>query len=96
VSGDEPSLARTPVQRALIGLVRGYQVLFSPMLGNACRFEPSCSRYAIEALRTHGAGPGSYLTLRRLARCHPWCAGGLDPVPPRRQGSQFTSDETVS
>jgi putative membrane protein insertion efficiency factor len=53
----------------------------SPWLGNACRFEPTCSRYAIDALETHGAGVGSYVALRRLGRCHPWCDGGFDPVP---------------
>lgn len=65
----------------LITLVRGYRLLLSPWLGSSCRFEPTCSRYALEALERHGAAQGSYLTLRRLARCHPWCAGGCDPVP---------------
>ena len=65
----------------LIGLVKGYRLLLSPWLGSACRFEPTCSQYAIGALECHGAAAGSYLTLRRLARCHPWCAGGCDPVP---------------
>ncbi|QEA12789.1 membrane protein insertion efficiency factor YidD [Comamonas flocculans] len=76
------------MQGLLIKLVRGYQLLLSPWLGNNCRFEPTCSNYALGALRRHGAGTGSYLTLRRLARCHPWCAGGHDPVPdvlPRSQ-----------
>ncbi len=71
------------MQRLLIGLVRGYRLLLSPMLGAACRFEPTCSAYALEALQRHGAGGGSYLTLRRLGRCHPWCEGGCDPVPAR-------------
>lgn len=65
----------------LIALVRGYRLLLSPWLGASCRFEPTCSAYALEALERHGAAAGSYLTLRRLARCHPWCDGGLDPVP---------------
>jgi uncharacterized protein len=65
----------------LIQLVQAYRLLLSPWLGSACRFEPTCSIYALQALETHGAGHGSYLILRRLARCHPWCAGGLDPVP---------------
>ena len=68
-------------QRALIGLVRGYRLLLSPWLGSSCRFEPTCSAYALVALEQHGAAAGSYLTVRRLARCHPWCAGGHDPVP---------------
>jgi len=70
------------MQRLLIAIVRGYRLLLSPWLGSACRFTPTCSAYAIEALETHGAGRGSCLTLRRLARCQPWCAGGHDPVPP--------------
>ncbi len=65
----------------LIAVVKGYRLLLSPWLGSACRFEPTCSLYAIGALERHGALSGSYLTLRRLARCHPWCAGGCDPVP---------------
>lgn len=69
------------MQRLLIGLVRAYRLLLSPWLGSACRFEPTCSVYALGALQAHGAVRGSYLTLRRLARCHPWCEGGHDPVP---------------
>ena len=65
----------------LIGLVKGYRLLLSPWLGNSCRFEPSCSAYALGALEQHGALAGSYLTLGRLARCQPWCDGGHDPVP---------------
>ncbi|RYF70103.1 MULTISPECIES: membrane protein insertion efficiency factor YidD [unclassified Acidovorax] len=65
----------------LMGIVRGYRLLLSPWLGSACRFEPTCSAYSLQALERHGAAAGSYLTLRRLARCHPWCDGGLDPVP---------------
>jgi putative membrane protein insertion efficiency factor len=69
-------------QATLIGLVKGYRLLLSPWLGSVCRFEPSCSAYSLQALRQHGAAAGAYLTLRRLARCHPWCEGGHDPVPP--------------
>ncbi|KAF1050255.1 membrane protein insertion efficiency factor YidD [Xylophilus sp.] len=69
------------LRRLLVGLVRGYRLLLSPWVGSACRFEPTCSAYAIEALERHGALGGSYLTLRRLARCQPCCAGGHDPVP---------------
>lgn len=65
----------------LIALVRAYRFFLSPWLGSACRFDPSCSLYSLQALQTHGAVAGSYLTLARLARCHPWCAGGMDPVP---------------
>ncbi|HXN83980.1 MAG TPA: membrane protein insertion efficiency factor YidD [Myxococcales bacterium] len=60
-----------------------YQRLISPALPPACRYYPSCSRYAAEALAVHGAFTGSWLAARRLLRCHPWCEGGIDPVPPR-------------
>ena len=70
------------MQSFLMMLVRGYRLLLSPWLGSSCRFEPTCSVYSLQALELHGAARGSYLTLRRLARCHPWCAGGHDPVPP--------------
>ena len=72
----------SPAAAALRGLVRAYQLTLSPLLPAACRFEPSCSRYAIEALTRHGALRGSALTLKRLARCHPWGGMGYDPVPP--------------
>ncbi|MFJ9991966.1 membrane protein insertion efficiency factor YidD [Pseudomonas putida] len=67
----------------LMALVRGYQLCISPMLGNRCRFHPSCSQYSLEALRTYGALRGSWLTLCRLLRCHPLHPGGFDPVPSR-------------
>ncbi|HSQ07959.1 MAG TPA: membrane protein insertion efficiency factor YidD [Chromatiaceae bacterium] len=70
------------MRRILIGLIRSYQYLVSPLLGNHCRFYPSCSHYAAEAIETHGALRGSWLALRRLSRCHPWHEGGIDPVPP--------------
>ena len=68
---------------ALIFLIRAYRWLLSPLLGPACRFEPSCSAYAEEALRRHGAARGSWLAIKRLGRCHPLCRGGIDPVPER-------------
>jgi putative membrane protein insertion efficiency factor len=71
-------------QRVLIALVRGYRLLLSPWLGSACRFTPTCSAYALEALQRHGAAAGSYLALRRILRCHPGCTGGCDPVPAER------------
>ena len=70
-------------RRLLIALVRGYRMLLSPWLGSACRFYPTCSAYALEALERHGAAAGSLLTAGRLLRCHPFCAGGCDPVPDR-------------
>ena len=89
------------IKSLLMGIVRGYRLLLSPWLGSACRFEPTCSLYSLQALEQHGAAAGSYLTLRRLARCHPWCAGGLDPVPGHKprlftQLSSFSSSKKSS
>ncbi|UYG09542.1 membrane protein insertion efficiency factor YidD [Halomonas sp. M4R1S46] len=67
--------------RAMLGLLRGYQLLLSPLLGPRCRYWPSCSHYAMEAIRVHGPGRGGWLALRRILRCHPGCPGGIDPVP---------------
>lgn len=69
------------IKALLLALVRAYRFFLSPWLGSACRFEPTCSRYALTALELHGAAAGTYLTLNRLARCHPWCSGGHDAVP---------------
>jgi putative membrane protein insertion efficiency factor len=65
----------------MIGLIRLYQIALSPLLRPSCRFDPSCSRYGIEAIRKHGPFKGGYLTIRRLLRCHPWGGHGHDPVP---------------
>ena len=73
------------MRRILIGLIRVYQYLISPLLGPRCRFYPTCSRYAVEAIEVHGVARGSYLALRRVLRCHPWHPGGIDPVPEKRQ-----------
>jgi len=70
-------------RRFLVTLVRGYRLLLSPWLGSSCRFEPTCSAYTLEALERHGAAAGAYLGACRIARCHPWCRGGFDPVPHR-------------
>lgn len=67
----------------LIAPIKGYQWVISPLLGQRCRFWPSCSQYAIDALRLHGPLKGGWLTIKRLARCHPFCKGGIDPVPER-------------
>lgn len=81
-------LLRIP-QQCLITLVRGYRLLLSPWLGSACRFTPTCSAYALDALTQRGAVQGTYLTLARLVRCHPWCAGGHDPVPPAKNAPKL-------
>jgi putative membrane protein insertion efficiency factor len=69
----------------LAGAVRAYQWTIRPIIGAHCRFEPSCSHYAIEALAVHGALRGSALAARRVLRCNPWHAGGFDPVPPSHE-----------
>ena len=84
------------IERVLSLPIRAYRTLISPLLPAACRFHPSCSAYALEALEQHGAWSGSWLTLRRLSRCQPFHAGGLDPVPPapaRRHVSAGASHE---
>lgn len=72
--------ARAPVL-LLRGLVRGYQLFISPLLPPSCRYTPTCSQYALDALATHGLIRGGWLTVRRLGRCHPWGGSGYDPVP---------------
>ena len=76
-------LARRPVSAAMVGAIDVYRLAVSPWIGPACRFEPSCSAYGAEAIRRHGPLRGLILTLRRLARCHPWGGSGYDPVPPK-------------
>jgi len=67
----------------MLTLIKAYQWGIRPYLGHHCRFNPNCSSYAIEAIESHGVIKGSYLMCRRLLRCHPWCSGGMDPVPKR-------------
>jgi len=69
------------VRRVLVALIRAYQYLLSPWWGQSCRFTPTCSHYAVEALERHGAVAGSWLATKRILRCHPWSPGGYDPVP---------------
>jgi putative membrane protein insertion efficiency factor len=76
----DPAGRADVIARALQLFVRAYQVLFSPFSGGACRFTPSCSDYALEALERHGAWKGGLMALRRIARCHPWGPAGFDPV----------------
>jgi uncharacterized protein len=72
------------VRAALLGLIRLYQLTLSPWLGRQCRYEPSCSKYAAEAIERHGVGRGVWLAAKRLGRCHPWGSSGYDPVPQLR------------
>ncbi|HIC64839.1 MAG: membrane protein insertion efficiency factor YidD [Paracoccus sp. (in: a-proteobacteria)] len=74
----------SPLARLLALPVRAYRLVASPWLGNGCRFQPTCSEYALEALQRHGAFRGGWLAIRRIARCHPWGGHGHDPVPGAR------------
>jgi hypothetical protein len=65
----------------LIGLLKGYRLVISPLYGNVCKYYPSCSAYALEAVTVHGAVKGTWLAAKRLGSCHPWAEGGYDPVP---------------
>ncbi|CAA9321718.1 MAG: Membrane protein insertion efficiency factor YidD [uncultured Nocardioidaceae bacterium] len=76
------------MRQLLIWLLRTYRFTISPLYGQVCRFHPSCSAYALEAVTVHGAGRGTWLAVRRVGRCHPWAAGGYDPVPPTDPGKQ--------
>ncbi len=67
--------------KLLVSPLRAYQYCIGPLLGNCCRFYPSCSSYSIEAIQTHGILRGCFLMLRRILRCHPWHQGGFDPIP---------------
>jgi putative membrane protein insertion efficiency factor len=82
------------VTRALVALIGGYRRWISPVLGPRCRFAPSCSAYAAEAITTHGALRGGWLALRRIGRCHPFNPGGLDPVPARPATQSTQSAES--
>jgi len=69
------------MKQALLAIIRAYRLALSPWWGRQCRFMPTCSEYASEAIERHGSLDGSWLAMRRIGRCHPWCDGGYDPVP---------------
>jgi putative membrane protein insertion efficiency factor len=73
------------VKYLLIGLLKAYRFAISPLYGQVCRYHPSCSAYALEAVTRHGSVRGSWLALKRVVRCNPWSLGGYDPVPPARE-----------
>ena len=83
------------LRRLAVLPVRIYQWTISPVLPPSCRFYPSCSAYAVEAVLTHGILKGGWLALRRILRCHPWSAGGYDPVPPLKNSSSFSHQEQL-
>jgi putative membrane protein insertion efficiency factor len=72
------------MKRILLALIKAYRYALSPLLGPRCRFYPTCSAYAAEAVEKHGAVRGSWLAVKRISKCHPWHPGGVDPVPPAR------------
>ena len=80
----------------LIALLRGYRYVISPLYGQVCRYHPTCSAYALQAVETHGALRGTYLAVRRVLRCHPWSAGGYDPVPLTHSAAQKHRGEQCS
>ncbi|MDI9371113.1 MAG: membrane protein insertion efficiency factor YidD [Synergistaceae bacterium] len=85
----------TPASWTGVKLIRGYQLFISPLLGHNCRFHPTCSQYAIDALTMHGFFKGSYYALIRLFKCAPWHPGGYDPVPPVPEDSGLNRTRTV-
>lgn len=83
MTGGRAGTRRGPVTWLLIGFIRGWRAVISPLYGQVCRYYPSCSAYGLEAVETYGALRGGWLTVKRIARCHPWASGGYDPVPSR-------------
>jgi putative membrane protein insertion efficiency factor len=86
--------SRGPIARVLLAVIRAYRTAISPVRPPTCRYIPSCSAYAVEAIELHGAARGSWLAVRRLLRCHPFHAGGHDPVPPAVAPAENSSPVT--
>ena len=84
------------MKHVLVLLLRGYRAVISPLYGQVCRYHPSCSAYALEAVTVHGAGRGTWLSVRRIGRCHPWAAGGYDPVPSPASSAAESSSQSPS
>ncbi len=84
-AGPSPPPPQSPAARLILGAILAYRYSLSAVLGRQCRFAPTCSEYAADAVRSHGAVRGGWLGLKRIGRCHPWGGSGYDPVPPRRQ-----------
>jgi hypothetical protein len=86
---------RVEMKYLLIGLLKAYRLIISPLYGNVCRYYPSCSAYALRAVEVHGAVRGTWLAGRRLLRCHPWSAGGYDPVPGTPEFAEEMRDQAL-
>ena len=84
------------IQFLVLKLIRGYQFFISPLMGQNCRFQPSCSTYAVQAVEEHGVIMGLYLSVRRLLKCHPWHPGGVDPVPEKHKAPNYQHQESHS
>ncbi|MDX6278340.1 MAG: uncharacterized protein QOJ72_2468 [Nocardioidaceae bacterium] len=87
---------KSPLKYPLIWLLKAYRFTISPLYGQVCRYHPTCSAYALQAVETHGAIRGTYLAARRVLRCHPWSAGGYDPVPLTHSAAQKLRGEQCS
>src|SRR4051794_9191848 len=86
------SVLKSPARALLIGLLKAYRFAISPLYGQVCRYHPTCSAYALEAVTQHGSIKGTWLAARRVGRCHPWAAGGYDPVPAKNVSGQQQLD----
>ncbi len=84
------------MKHLLVALIKAYRVTISPLYGNVCRYHPSCSAYGLRSVQVHGALRGSWLTVRRIGRCHPWAPGGYDPVPGTPEAAAWAAEQTVS
>jgi uncharacterized protein len=84
------------MKRPLIWLLKGYRVVISPLYGPVCKYYPSCSAYALEAVTVHGAAKGTWLAGRRLASCHPWSLGGYDPVPGTAAAEAWAAEQAAN
>ncbi|MFZ1409863.1 MAG: membrane protein insertion efficiency factor YidD [Micropruina sp.] len=81
------------MKHVLLALLRTYRAVISPLYGNVCKYYPTCSAYSLHAVEVHGAARGSWLTLRRLGRCHPWSLGGYDPVPGTPEAEEWAAEQ---